>query len=616
MLSVIVYGRNDSHGYNLPKRAAISLNCIAEVLDDKDDEIIFVDCNTPNDMPTFPESIADTLTPATKRLLRVLRLRPEQYRKHCDSGSKTKVQEALCRNIAARRSNPNNRWILNTNTDMVFAPIDKDDSLSKIAKELPDGFLQLPRFVIPESLWESVDRSKPQEIISSFNRWGLRLHLNEIVTSSQEALFDQQGDFQLSLRSHFFQIHGMNEKMTQWGHVDSNFSKRMWFLNGRPNTILDKIYAFHCDHTRIHTASSGQSKTNDSKKYVDNVTTPYCPDQSDSWGMPDEIIEEIKLDSNRLSRISSALKQILPGMEKPIAKCVVDCNYIDTNLYYDNHHAFPYLAGIIANQSPGSNIRYVGNNPQLLSLIASFRSTLNHTGLIFYDEQILQWNTTIPGYELPSSCKPDAAKTYLSQSDTFIVDFSMKNFPARLIDACPVPAKCPQVEDFMRLMAARTIELARNEKDSSDEYHTPGYFIFVGCHTTSFDFLIKSLFSCGNSPISTCIRSGVISPNAFKTAIFMPFHYYVIGFTKNDYAEWTSNRIGRPVNTDDIKLVDELYNTFVMATDRQQALQAFLTLTSSEIGMGKLLLQIKIAETDGMPEQATALLGLIQQHVR
>ena len=29
MISVVVYGRNDDYGYNLHKRAAISLNCIA-----------------------------------------------------------------------------------------------------------------------------------------------------------------------------------------------------------------------------------------------------------------------------------------------------------------------------------------------------------------------------------------------------------------------------------------------------------------------------------------------------------------------------------------------------------------------------------------------------------
>ena len=40
MISLILYGRNDSYGYNLHKRAAISLNCMAEVLDAPDDEIL------------------------------------------------------------------------------------------------------------------------------------------------------------------------------------------------------------------------------------------------------------------------------------------------------------------------------------------------------------------------------------------------------------------------------------------------------------------------------------------------------------------------------------------------------------------------------------------------
>ena len=43
MFSVIIYGRNDSHGYNLHKRAAISFNALAEVMSDPDDEILFVD---------------------------------------------------------------------------------------------------------------------------------------------------------------------------------------------------------------------------------------------------------------------------------------------------------------------------------------------------------------------------------------------------------------------------------------------------------------------------------------------------------------------------------------------------------------------------------------------
>ncbi len=76
MISIVLYGRNDSYGYNLHKRAALSLNCMAEVLTDENDEILFVDYNTPDDFPTFPEAICDTLTDRAKRLLRIIRIRP------------------------------------------------------------------------------------------------------------------------------------------------------------------------------------------------------------------------------------------------------------------------------------------------------------------------------------------------------------------------------------------------------------------------------------------------------------------------------------------------------------------------------------------------------------
>src|ERR1051325_8458568 len=121
MISVIVYGRNDSHGYNLHKRAAISLNCIAEVLSDPDDEVIFVDYNTPNDLPTFIEAIYDTLTPKAKSRLRVMRIRPELHRRLVRR-THLFALEPHSRNIAIRRSNPRNRWILATNTDMISLP--------------------------------------------------------------------------------------------------------------------------------------------------------------------------------------------------------------------------------------------------------------------------------------------------------------------------------------------------------------------------------------------------------------------------------------------------------------------------------------------------------------
>src|SRR5580698_4074087 len=153
MISVILYGRNDSHGYNLHKRAAISLNCIAEALSDADDEILFVDYNTPNDLPTFIEAIYDTLTARARKLLRVLRVRPDL---HARMGRQTHLLalEPHSRNIAIRRSNPKNRWVLFTNTDMIFVP--RESAIRDITgavRDLPDGQYILPRFELPEPLW-------------------------------------------------------------------------------------------------------------------------------------------------------------------------------------------------------------------------------------------------------------------------------------------------------------------------------------------------------------------------------------------------------------------------------------------------------------------------------
>lgn len=615
MISVVVYGRNDSYGYNLAKRAAISLNCIAQLLDDPDDEIIFVDCNTPNDIPTFPESIADTLTPRTRRLLRVLRVRPEQYERG-KNGSKFKVLEPLCRNIAIRRTNPANRWVLNTNTDMVFTPLQDHISLSEIVSDLPNGFYELPRFEMPETLWETTDRQNPEQVIKSFRYWGLRLHLNEIMTSSEELMFDGPGDFQLALRSQLFEISGMNEQMVSGWHVDSNLCKRMWLLNGRPKTILDKMYAYHCDHTRIQTVYhiAGKSTSNSMDEFFFKVKTPYVPEQADSWGMVAEVIEEIHLNKKHELRIPETLEQILPGMDAPIAQCVVGGIFLDTRLFYDDFHAFPYLADIVANLPPESSIGYLGNNVVLLKMLASYRTSLNQTGCINYHEPILRLGREKTVYELPSNCCPYNSNNSLSQSDVFVVDFSMKNFPSRLVDGMNIPARCKEVEEFARVMAAETIGIAKYEKQLIQKNHRPRNFIFVGCHGTSFDILVKSLFSCALTPPSTCIRSGFISHEAFESNVIMPFHYYVIGFTKNDYAEWISNRTVKPVSADDMKVLDELYNIFVMDPDKGQAMRAFETLANSDVGRGKLLLQVEIAEIDGMPEQAALLRNFIHQY--
>src|SRR5712671_250871 len=141
MISLVLYGRNDSYGYNLHKRAALSLNCMAEVLTSSTDEILFVDYNTPDDYPTFPEAIQDTLTELAKQMLRIFRVRPSVHARFAHR-SKLVALEPIARNVAVRRSNSANRWVLSTNTDMIFVPhegLSLSDKFGPAGRVLPSS---------------------------------------------------------------------------------------------------------------------------------------------------------------------------------------------------------------------------------------------------------------------------------------------------------------------------------------------------------------------------------------------------------------------------------------------------------------------------------------------
>lgn len=154
MLSVILYGRNDDHGYNYHKRLAISINCIAEMLSHPNDEIIYSDYNSPDDFPTCLEAIEDTLTKKAKSLIKIIRIRPSIHSRY-EKKTKLQVLEPIARNAAVRRSSPANKWILSTNSDMIFVPKEGTETLSTLVSTLEDGFYSLPRFELPEQLWKA-----------------------------------------------------------------------------------------------------------------------------------------------------------------------------------------------------------------------------------------------------------------------------------------------------------------------------------------------------------------------------------------------------------------------------------------------------------------------------
>ena len=370
MLSLILYGRNDSHGYNLHKRVAISLNCLSEVLTGDGDEILFVDCNTPNQWPTLPEAIADTLTEATRDRLRVLRLRPAQVepwrrRTHLP------VMEPVARNVALRRARPENRWVLSTNTDMVILPPQGGRAdLSALVAGLEPGIYHLPRYELPEGLWEGLDRRDPDGIFRFLGEWGAPLHLPELVAGSPPALYDNHGDFQLLPRSWLEAVHGFDERMLNGWIVDSNLSVRLALRHGPARSLYPHLVGYHCDHTRNPGAFHGREHVeNDFRRFVAEVDDPQPAGQAGDWGMPGADIEEIRLAAPGTPPLLSRLRAILPPPPSEPPRAAYAPEIFDT-AHYPAEHVLPYLCDLLAPLARGTRIGWTGARRHMRALLA------------------------------------------------------------------------------------------------------------------------------------------------------------------------------------------------------------------------------------------------------
>jgi len=382
VISVILYGRNDSHGYNLHRRAALSLNCLAEGLTDPDDEIIFVDYNTPDELPTFIEAIGDTLTDRCLSLLRVLRVPAAVHHERFSGRTHLVALEPVARNAGVRRANPSNRWLLSTNTDMVLLPLG-DGSLSDICGGLPDGFYGLPRFELPEWLWERLPRSDPQTALAEVGRVGPALGLDEATVSHEWIRFDAPGDFQLVLREDFLAVDGFDEEMLLGYHVDANLSRRLLLHRGSIESLEGQVAGYHCNHNRVPTIYHGaRLVTNDLYRFFFSVNEPRLPEQRDTWGLADAAPEEVPVRQRVGLEIGERLAAAAAGATHTRVGSDAMALF---DLTYDSAHVLPFIADSLVVSGADSRVGYLGANPVLQELLARLTASLGMRDVLVVD---------------------------------------------------------------------------------------------------------------------------------------------------------------------------------------------------------------------------------------
>jgi len=368
MISVLLYGRNDAHGYNLHRRAALSLNCIAEVLTDPNDEIIFVDYNSSDELPTFVEAISDTLTDRCLGLIRVFRVPAAIHRQRFANRTHLSAIEPISRNAAVRRANPSNRWLLSTNTDMVFLPL-ADGSLSEICGSLPDAFYGLPRFELPEWFWERLPRGDPRVALSEIERLGPRLGLDEPTVSHEWIRFDAPGDFQLVLRDDFVSVDGFNEEMLLGYHVDSNLSRRMLLRRGSIESLGDLLAGYHCNHIRVPTVYHGaRLVSNDLNRFFYSVNEAELPEQRATWGLSDVSLEEVPIRERAALDVGDRVASVVGDETHP--RVTSNAAASGFGWTYDSSHVLPFIADSLVISSADVTVGYLGANPVLRRLLA------------------------------------------------------------------------------------------------------------------------------------------------------------------------------------------------------------------------------------------------------
>jgi hypothetical protein len=494
VISVIVYGRNDAHGYNLHRRAALSLNCLAEVLTHDDDEIVFVDYNTPDELPTFVEALADTLTDRCLGLLRVLRVPASLHDQRLAGRTHLPVVEPLARNAGVRRATRSNRWLLSTNTDMILVP-HSEQSLSEICNDLHDGFYGLPRFELPEWLWERLPRTDPRRAISEVARLGPSLRLDEPTVSIELIRFDAPGDFQLMLRKDFLAIDGFDEEMILGFHVDSNLSTRMLLHRGSIESLGESLSGYHCNHNRERTVYHRAGKVaNDPERFVFEVDQPRLPLQRRTWGLAGASLEEVAVTKRLGSEFADALLAAISPNAGP--RVPSDAALVPFELTYDSAHVLPFIADSLAVSLPEATIAYIGANPVLEEMLAAVVARLGFGRPL----EVANLDDTRSVDELAGT------------ADVFIVDLGVD---ASLVDRplptlrAHEPAPLPPRLDLVFAALQRLVELERTRLEHGEH---PRRIMLVHSSTVFWDSYVLANLDCSHTTPHSRVRRATVKP--------------------------------------------------------------------------------------------------------
>ena len=373
MLSVVLIGRNDNHGYNLSKRVSQSINSIAQSLTSTD-EIIFVDWNSPLGYPPMPISIHDDLSEKAKKLLKIVVVSPSIHNQFARQSNKM-ILEPLARNVGMRRVGKETKWILNTNTDILLLN-PTHLSLRDIAEKYDQSPAVAFRYEIPEFIWESFDRRDPESIQETLREWHEQKFLEKNVGITVDVrqgitLPDGVGDFQLATKMLWHSLTGFSEDMLKGWHVDTRAAIQMNKLScGLQFINPEELSIFHQNHMRTSTIYHNSDETNDESL----VFQSYQNDAN--WGLADINLPTFQLVEYRNKAnlgVELSYELLNEGRMRPAG----ESRELQRNLDYSLEHSSAFLMDEIQLLQEKDVVLLVSYNESLIKWITNVCVKLN-----------------------------------------------------------------------------------------------------------------------------------------------------------------------------------------------------------------------------------------------
>jgi len=395
VLSVVLIGRNDNHGYNLSKRVSQSINSIAQGLSSTD-EIIFVDWNSPLGYPPMPISIHDDLSEFAKKLLKIVVVPPSIHEQITGQTNKLLV-EPLARNVGMRRVSSDSKWILNTNTDiLLLSP--RQLSLRDIAEKYDQSPTVAFRYEIPEFVWESFDRRDPQDIQETLRKWHERKFLEKNVGISVDkvkGLFlpDGVGDFQLATKALWYSLTGFPEDMLKGWHVDTRAAIQMDRLSvGLQFIKPEELSIFHQNHMRTSTIYHNSDETNDESLVFESYWNKA------DWGLANIHLPTIQLDDYR-RKVQIGINSSYELLNEERVRPAGDSIGMQRRLDYSLEHSSAFIMDEIQLLQEKDRVLLVSHNESTIRWITSvcvklnlslnvcgeFNEEINHFNLMILD---------------------------------------------------------------------------------------------------------------------------------------------------------------------------------------------------------------------------------------